>query len=148
MGRTENMFKKVYLLMCSDFSHVNWWEIRVGDLQRRSSPPRWGLRAEKFPGENAFGKGECVLLNCLKRRTYMKEFLYSPTGKFYGLNNAWPFQVLKNFEFSFNEVNAVIMYRVGGFAMECARRLWELLRGFWFPFCLRPFLDEWPSWLT
>lgn len=40
----------------------------------------------------------------------MKEFLYSLMGKFYGLNTSWPFQVLKNFEFSFNEINAVIMY--------------------------------------
>lgn len=80
-----------------------------------------------------------MLLDCLKRRTDTKESLYSLLGKFYGLNTPWPFPMLKNFGFSFNEINAVIMYRVGGFAMECARRLWELLRGVWF--CSRPSLD-------
>lgn len=37
----------------------------------------------------------------------MKEFLYSDTGKFYGLCTVWPFQFLKSFELSLSEVNAV-----------------------------------------
>lgn len=92
------------------------------------SPPSRDLKNSEG---NAFGRGECLLLNCHKRKTYLMEVFYMliwvnsmvciQSGHF----NSW--KALSFFSVRLMPWTSTVICWVDGFAMECARRLWDLL---------------------
>lgn len=126
---------------CSCFSYGRRWKIGRGDFFRRMySPPSWGLKNSE---ENAFGRGECLLLNCHKRKTYFIKVFYiliwvnSMVCIQSGHSSSW--KALSFLSVRVMPWTSTVICWVDGFAMECTRRLWDLLWDFLVPDVLKTF---------
>lgn len=120
------------------------WEGRF--FRRMYSPPSWGIKNSE---ENAFDGGECMLLNCHKRKTFLMKVFYIliwvssmvciQSGHF----NSW--KALSFLSGRLMPGTSTVICWMDGFAMECTRRLWEtfLVSG---SGC--DFLAVSPSWLA
>lgn len=90
------------------------------------SPLSWCIKNSK---ENAFDRGEWMLLNCHKRKTCLMKVFYiliwanSMVCVQSGHFNSW-----KALSFLLGRLmpgTSTVICRVDGFAVECTRRLWE-----------------------